>query len=420
MSKIFSIILLSTVLNATGTPYINIKLNPIATNYEGVVLFQTYSDINTNGSYSCTHEKFGWLVVSAHGIWDERVSYDSSEIFDNACNYKDKKKYDAYKKGTISLKNPDQVLKKILHKYYFNRSIAESNERLKVLELKPKQSCFQGKCIDEVLPQKSIDGFLPTKLSIGKAQNLRSSLYYKGVTLMRTPLYENEESILYDKHQNDNPRSYKQQFNLPMLPKGSSYEKTFIDSIVLVKPFDFRQPSNKVKTEVEKVVTKIIELLKKSSLKSIETINDKYIHPKYGFYLLYRMGVCDRIKHYKKLDSKNLPDNKTKTAPSGALSYLYAGEEAKLTPIKWESVSFDCGTFEWSKKGIFIDDNGYDVTSLCDFNAYSNNEKIKIKFLTTDTFVVNMTEQEITFELKKIDGRWYIVLIDGVKTDCSA
>lgn len=166
MSKILSIILLSTFLNATGNPYINIKLNPISTNYEGAVLFQTYSDINTDGAYSCTHEKFGWLVVSTHGIWDERVSYDSSEIFDDACNYKNKKKYDAYKKGTISLKNPDKVLKKILEKYYFNRSIAESDERLKVLELKPKQSCFQGKFIDEVLPQKSIDRFLSTKAYI--------------------------------------------------------------------------------------------------------------------------------------------------------------------------------------------------------------------------------------------------------------
>lgn len=27
---------------------------------------------------------------------------------------------------------------------------------------------------------------------------------------------------------------------------------------------------------------------------------------------------------------------------------------------------------------------------------------------------------DITFELKKIDGHWYIVIINGVETDCSA
>ena len=43
-----------------------------------------------------------------------------------------------------------------------------------------------------------------------------------------------------------------------------------------------------------------------------------------------------------------------------------------------------------------------------------------MKFLTKDTLVVSMTYEYITFELKKIDGHWYIVVINGVETDCSA
>ena len=84
------------------------NLTPIATNESGEVLFQTYSNINTHGSYFCTSDKFGWLVVSANGVWDEHVAYDTSEIFDDNCNHKNKKKHDAYKMGKISLKNPDK------------------------------------------------------------------------------------------------------------------------------------------------------------------------------------------------------------------------------------------------------------------------------------------------------------------------
>ena len=421
--KTLLLIILSTILNATGDPYINIKLKPIATNEYGAVLFQTYSDINTYGSYSCSYDKFGWLVVSADGTWDERVAYETSEIFDNDCNLRDKKKYDAYKTGKISLKNPDKILAKLQAKYYFNRSIAESNEKYKVLEIKPKQSCFSGKCIDKVLPQKSVEGFVSTTLRPRKnAQSLRSSFYYKGVALMRTPLYVDEETVKYDKYKNDNPISYEQNFNLPTLPKGRNYGATFIDSIVFVEPFEFRQPTQEVKSEVEKVVRDVIELLKESNVKSVEQLNAKYIHPKYGFYLLNRIGACDSIAHYKRLDPKSLPNIQKSIAPSGALRYFYIGEKTRfILPIEWKETSFDCGTEEWSKKGVFVHDNGYDVVStLCFFEDFSMKEKVRMKFLTKDTLVINITEYDITFELKKIDGHWYVVVINGVETDCSA
>jgi len=417
------LLLLSTLLNATGSPYINIKLTPIATNYDGQVLFQTYSDINTDGSYSCTHEKFGWLVVSANGIWDERVAYDTSEIFDENCNHRNEKKYNAYKTGKITLKNPDRVLAKLEDKYYFDRSASESNELFNVLELKPKQSCFLGKCIDTVLPQKSLEGFVSKELIYGKSRNLRSSFYYNGVALIRTPFYKDEETTVYDEHERDNPKSYEQKFNLPKLAKGRSYDAKFIDSIVFVEPFDFRQPTQKVKDEVEKVVVEVVNLLKESTAKSTEALNAKYIHPSYGFYLLYRIGACDSIKHYKKLDLTDLSNRQKNMLISDVFYHFYLGDEKfKLPSIQWKKTSFDCDTEKWSKKGVLVHDNSYDVTSyVCDFKtAYTQKEKKQMKFLTSDTFVVHITEYDINFELKKIDGRWYIVLINGVETDCSA
>jgi len=241
LSIVIGTILLSTTLFATGSPYANVKLKPIATNHAGQVLFQTFSDVNKEGSYSCTYDKFGWLVVSAYGLWDERVAYSTAEIFDKeSCAKKDIVKYEAYKTGKINLKNPDKALKDILRKYYFNRTIKESNERFKVLELKPKQSCFLGKCIEKLLPQKSLDGLVATSLRTYKnSKNLRSSFYYQGVALVTTPFYVEEEIAIFG--EKDNAWGHKSLFNLPTLTEGREYSPAYVDSIVFVEPLKFKE-----------------------------------------------------------------------------------------------------------------------------------------------------------------------------------
>jgi len=57
------------VLHATGDPAVNIKLTPIAVNEHKHILFATQSSINHIGSYSCSQNKYGWLVVHANGLW---------------------------------------------------------------------------------------------------------------------------------------------------------------------------------------------------------------------------------------------------------------------------------------------------------------------------------------------------------------
>ena len=419
--KTLLLIILSTILNATGDPYINIKLKPIATNEYGAVLFQTYSDINTYGSYSCSYDKFGWLVVSADGTWDERVAYETSEIFDNDCNLRDKKKYDAYKTGKISLKNPDKILAKLQAKYYFNRSIAKSNEKYKVLELKPKQSCFSGKCINKVLPQKSVEGFVSTIFSPSKnAQSLRSSFYHKGVALMRTPMYVNEETVKYDKQKNDNPKSYEQNFNLPKLVKGRSYGATFIDSVVFVEPFEFRQPTQEVKSEVEKVVRDLSSLLIE---KKFDLLDKKYLHPKYGVYSLYAMAANAEVYNYKSFQEVSVR-RRSQYEP------IYFDALKKVPQkIEWEKVIVLDDDCDWSSKGVFIHDEMYMPLSewlnesKYDYDTEANYRKEKAdiaKFLDKDVFVVVMTEEDIIFHLKKIDGKWYIVLFDRLYTNRDA
>ena len=91
-------------------------------------------------------------------------------------------------------------------------------------------------------------GSLSTSLETSKnAKSLRSSFYYEGVALFRTPFYVGEDTI-YSK--GDNAEGYDTVFNLPTLPRGRDYIPAFIDSIVFVKPFKFREPKSKVKKEI--------------------------------------------------------------------------------------------------------------------------------------------------------------------------
>ena len=415
---LIGLLLLNINLFATGSPYANIKLKPIATNYGGQVLFQTFSDVNREGSYSCTSDKFGWLVVSADGLWDERVAYGNAEIFDkSSCEFRDKEKYEAYKNGKINLKNPDAVLKKMLEEYQFNRTIEESNERFKVLELKPKQSCLGGKCIEQVLPQKSIGGLLSTALVPSKdAKSLRSSFYYEGVALFRTPNYVDEETTLYSK--GDNKNGYESLFNLPKQPRGREFYEVYIDTVVFVDPFRFRVPKAKVKKEIEEVVYDVVKLLKNADVQSFETINKKYIHPKYGFYFVQRPGVMDYFYHYKKFNIDNVVN---KRRAYTAIDSIIGEKTYKIPKIAWKTTHYSCENDTWSAKGLIVNDMGYNIPEgIYEFEHSPKEEKIRAKFLAKDSWSVTVTEWSVVFELKKIEGRWYIVLVNSSEMDCSA
>ena len=417
LTIMIGLLLININIFATGSPYANIKLKPIATNYEGHVLFQTFSDVNKEGSYSCSSDKFGWLVVSAYGLWDERIAYDTSEIFNQeSCEFNNKEKYEAYKNGKINLKNPDTVLKKMLEKYYFNRTVSESNEKFKVLELKPKQSCFMGQCMNKVLPQKSLDGLVSTSLiPCNGAKNLRSSFYYEGVALIKTPFYVGEETVLHSK--GDNAKGYSSSFNLPTI-KPRNFDDVYIDSIVLVDSFKFREPNNAVKKEVEQVVYEIVELLKKSNVESFESINKKYIHPKYGFYYIKRPGAMDDFYHYEKFNTDNI---KNRRRAYTAIDFFMGDKSYKTPKIEWKETAFDCGDEAWLANGLIVNDKGYNISKrIYEFNQNSKEEKVKVAFLAKDVWNVSITAWDIVFELKKIDGRWYIVLINSSETDCSA
>lgn len=79
---ILFVVLLNSFLWATGPSYAQVTLTPIATNSNGKVLFQTYHNFNKMGG-SSEKRKYGWLVVSASGVWEEKVAFVVNNLVGN-------------------------------------------------------------------------------------------------------------------------------------------------------------------------------------------------------------------------------------------------------------------------------------------------------------------------------------------------
>jgi len=198
--------------------------------------------------------------------------------------------------------------------------------------------------------------------------------------------------------------------------KGYLYTTSYIDGLVLFDPYAFTQPSNDTKKEVEKVVKEMFHLF---HMKDIATLNKRFIHPKYGFYHMYRPGAMDVASHHMKLDK--IP-SKTWTKENT----LFRVNKIKEA-LKWESVDTYCENPMWTKEGIFIHDIPY--VSVLDIWKYweasndinpNKSEKKRAKFLIQDVFVVVDTKADVVFYIKKIDGKWYLTHIDRAASDCSA
>jgi len=161
------------VLHATGDPSIKIKLKPIAVGSHGHVLFSTYKYANAHGSTSYNEHEFGWLVVEGRtGEWDERKAYH----YDGKS--KDKSLYEKYYHAKIGLKNPDNVLKEMMDKYFLTASSTLEQDPY-VYAIKANQTCFQGVCRERTSIQKT----LGKKESKVLHSSVRSSFYYRGVAL---------------------------------------------------------------------------------------------------------------------------------------------------------------------------------------------------------------------------------------------
>ena len=93
----------------------------------------------------------------------------------------------------------------------------------------------------------------------------------------------------------------------------------------------FNQPSKETKKEVEAVVKEMFHLF---YMKDIDALNKRFIHPKYGFYHMYKPGVMEVVSHHMALD-------KTPSKTWTKENTLFRASKIKEA-LKWESVNTYC------------------------------------------------------------------------------
>ena len=153
----------------------------------------------------------------------------------------------------------------------------------------------------------------------------------------------------------------------------------------------------------------ILFLLKRNDLNSL---NAKFINPNYGVYEIYKTDIGNRIfyKHSTSISTEQISD-------------LIESFE-----VKQEEVTFNCSPYNdadygWSNGGVFLTANIKPYLSNL-IVATPQNQKEKeaelkrISLIEKTSYELIITNN-IIFYLTKINGNWYITLIDNIKTDCS-
>ena len=151
----------------------------------------------------------------------------------------------------------------------------------------------------------------------------------------------------------------------------------------------------------------ILFLLKRNDTKSL---NAKFIHPTFGVYEVYKTDIENKIA-YRHL-----------TSIEETIDLIESFE------VKQEEVIFNCSPYDdsfygWSKEGGYLTTNikPY-LSSLIVVTPQNQKEKEaelkRISLIEKTSYELIITNNTI-FYLTKIDGNWYITLIDNIKTDCS-
>lgn len=151
----------------------------------------------------------------------------------------------------------------------------------------------------------------------------------------------------------------------------------------------------------------ILFLLKRNDTKSL---NAKFIHPTFGVYEVYKTDIENKIA-YRHL-----------TSIEETIDLIESFE------VKQEEVIFNCSPYDdsfygWSKEGVYLTTNiNPYLSSLIVVTPQNQKEKEaelkRISLIEKTSYELIITNNTI-FYLTKIDGNWYITLIDNIKTDCS-
>ena len=154
----------------------------------------------------------------------------------------------------------------------------------------------------------------------------------------------------------------------------------------------------------------------------VEELNTKYIHPTYGLHDLYRVGATDRIRVLFAI-----PDEETKDSFT-LYQQLFSSDKTTTFSFQWKKVSFSCDNFSWNQEGVFLSEEKVQPSPLNLIQGQDNRkdsnftkeEYTKAAFIEEHSIKVIDTENDLILYCTKIEGKWYLTVVDRLTTDCSA
>ena len=171
----------------------------------------------------------------------------------------------------------------------------------------------------------------------------------------------------------------------------------------------------------EQLKNTIRDILKAMSTNDLISLNQKYIHPSFGFYNLYKIDGIKIFVEQKMI--YNIIDEE-----SEEISHIISrvSKDTLALNIIQKSVKFDCSPnddafYGWNDDGLFLSDKtDFPLLEMMkNLNSYKEEDFQKAQQIQKTSYKVVLTP-ELTFYLSFLDNNWYITLIDRITTDCSS
>lgn len=164
---------------ATGPSSTEIEIVPLAVNGQGVVLCKTARQINLMGAHTLEGTEYGWLALSADGVWDEandaRIDAEMAEGGERL----DTLMRD-YAQRT-NLRHAPPSLQRMMEKYGFSVGDSLGREQtLPVVTWRGGRLCVGQKCHEGRIAQRTLKGI--TSLQEGGSL-IRAHFVAAGVVL---------------------------------------------------------------------------------------------------------------------------------------------------------------------------------------------------------------------------------------------
>jgi len=155
-------------------------------------------------------------------------------------------------------------------------------------------------------------------------------------------------------------------------------------------------------------ISQILLLVKQNNL---ALLNNKYIHPSYGFYDIRKFEKENTFEIKKSITTE-------------------FSNEIDIVDVKIEKATFNCSplddsSYGWDKEGVYLDTqikpyitNIMEEVNLLEVDKFKKEDLERANFIEQTSYEITIP-YNVIFYLTKIENNWYITLIDNVATDCS-